>query len=597
MRDNYWSSILEGRLSRRRALVATSATALGGAFLAACGGGSNTTTSTAPKTDKTGLVTLPDDETSSAKPGGVMPYNHGALGFSIDPILAPSVTSFGMVAPVYSQLTKYGKAVGSKPPASAITGDAVTSWESSPDGLQITYKLRPNQKFDPRPPTNGRVMTTDDVKFSFDRTQKLSPLGSGLFRSAGPSGPVDTLTTPDAQTIVVKLAEPYGSINELFAYMYFYVSPMEADGKFEPKSDARGSGPYMLDHWDPGIVANFKKNPNWYVKDRPLLDGIDKVFISEQATLDSQFAAKALWQSSATTQPNEILRLKKAHPELTMRQSIPDLGLGAYPVYFGPAMAADPRIRRAVSMMIDRDSLIEAVYNTKVWTDSGLDVPLFWDGHLCSNGTAWTDPKGTELGKGAAWFKFDLTQAKQLLSAAGFAPKETPWVQRASFGPPNLPDVLGEMFKAGGLNIKTQVVQADPWRMLKTSFVENGDGLFYGTANSFNDDDYLVGKYTVSGRDRASAKDIPGITSAVQALRREFDPQKKLKMLKDVQKDLADLMPDVPVVSTQPTLGFDVTWPWLRNTAWTVPGFNSAASSARPYTDYYIDQELKTKYG
>ena len=68
-------------------------------------------------------------------------------------------------------------------------------------------------------------------------------------------------------------------------------------------------------------------------------------------------------------------------------------------------------------------------------------------------------------------------------------------------------------------------------------------------------------------------------------------------MIKDVQKSLADYMPDVPIVSTQPTRGFFLTWPWLRNTAWSVPGFNQTTSSARQYADYFIDQGLKEKYG
>jgi peptide/nickel transport system substrate-binding protein len=594
MDTGYWSRVSASRLTRRRGLAAVATGALGAAFLAACGGDGG---STREQFDKTGLVLLPKDESDDGKPGGILPFNHGALDFQIDPILAPSLTSFAMVAPVYSQLVKYGKAVGSKPTPAMLSGDAATGWEISPDGLEVTYKLRPNMKFDPRPPTNGRIVTTQDIKFSFDRTEKLSPLRSGLFRSAGQTGPVQSLNTPDSSTIVVKLAEPYGSINELFAYVYFYISPAEADGQFDPKSEARGSGPFFLERWEQGVVAQFRKNKDWYVKDRPFLDGIDKLFILEQATLDSQFSSKQLWQSPPNTQPAEILRLKKAHPELAMKQLLPDLGLGAYPMYMGTSFANEPRLRRAASMMIDRDGLIDAVYSTKTWTDAGLEVPLFWDGHLCSNGAVWSDPKGTDLGAGAKWFQYDVAEAKKLLSAAGYTNNELPYIQRANFGPPDLGAVVSEMLKAGGFNVKDQVLQADPWRNLKTTFVAQNDGFFYGTANSFNDDEYLVQKYTPSGRDRASDKEIPGITQMVNAIRREFDPAKKTKMIKDIQKDLADLMPDIPIVSTQPTLGFDLTWPWLRNTAWTVPGFNAHSSSARPYVEYFVDSELKAKYG
>jgi ABC-type transport system substrate-binding protein len=121
-----------------------------------------------------------------------------------------------------------------------------------------------------------------------------------------------------------------------------------------------------------------------------------------------------------------------------------------------------------------------------------LEVPLFWDGHLCSNGAAWSDPKGNELGSGAKWFKYDPAEAKKLMDAAGYKGAEMPYVSRANFGPTNMQAVISEMLKAGGFNVKDQVVQADEWRRLKTSFVVEKEGFFWGTANSFNDDDYLV---------------------------------------------------------------------------------------------------------
>jgi ABC-type transport system substrate-binding protein len=50
---------------------------------------------------------------------------------------------------------------------SEVIPDAA-SWEISPDGLTYTFKLRPNLKFDPRPPTNGRIMNSADVKWSWE---------------------------------------------------------------------------------------------------------------------------------------------------------------------------------------------------------------------------------------------------------------------------------------------------------------------------------------------------------------------------------------------------------------------------------------------
>jgi len=590
---SHWSTVLRSRVSRRRALAATGAVTAAAAFLAACGGGDGG----GPALDETGLVTLPKDETKDGKPGGIMPWNHGALEFVLDPSRAPSFTSWGMIGPVYSSIVKYGKVVGSRPTPDLISGDAATGWEVEPDGLRITYKLRPNHKFDPRPPTNGRAMTTQDVKWSYDRTEAVSPLVGAVYRSAGPTGAVESLTVIDKETFQIKLAEPYSSVNELLAYGYIYISPVEAEDKFDPRSEARGSGPFRLEKFEPGIRAEFRKNPEWYVKDRPFLDGIDKTFIDtrEQATLDAQFVAKQLWFSN--TQPQETLRLKDQYPQLLMRQSNPRLGPGGYPLSVGTFFAKEPRLRRAASMVIDRDSLIEAVYNTSVWTNRGLDVPLIWDGHLSSNAATWIDPKSGELGAGGKWFEYNPAEAKKLMDAAGYKGQELIFIRRAAFGPTNLADVIAEMLRSGGFNIKNQAIEANDWRQIKLDGPTRYEGFFWNTANSFNDDGYLEAKYTPSGRDRATSGPIPGTTDRILALRREFDQKRKVEMLKEIQRELADYMPDVPIVSTQPTLDFQLIWPWMRNTAWTVPGFDQATSTARDYTEYYIDPELKAKYG
>jgi ABC-type transport system substrate-binding protein len=595
MEGNYWSRVLHGRASRRRVLASTGALGLGAAFLAACGGGDDDEAK--PALDESGLVTLPKDESKDGKAGGTMPWNHGALEFVLDPSRAPSFTSWGMIGPVYSSLLKFGKSVGSRPTPELITGDAVTSWETAPDGLSMTFKLRANHKFDPRPPTGGRAMTAQDVKWSFDRTQSVSPLSGAFFRSAGPSGVVQSLDVIDKETFTIRLAEPDSSVSELLSYGYLYVSPVEAENGFDPRSEARGSGPYRLERWEPGIRAEFRKNPDWYVKDRPFLDGIDKTFIDtrQQATLEAQFAAKQLWFYAGT--PQDTLRLKDQNAHLLMRQAWTRLGPGGYPLNVGTYFANEPRLRRAASMVIDRDALIEAVYNTDVWTDRGLDVTLICDGHLSSNGATWIDPKSNDLVTGAQWFKYNPAEAKKLMDAASYNNKDLVFVLRAAFGPTNLAEVISEMLRSGGFNIKNQAIEANDWRQIKLDGPTRYEGFFWHTANSFNDDGYLVAKYTPTGRDRATDKAIPSITDQIQALRKEFDQKKKVQLLKQVQRDLADYMPDIPIVSTQPTLDFQLTWPWLRNTAWTVPGFDQSTSTARDYTDYFIDEELKQQYG
>src|SRR5438874_11927034 len=68
--ESYWSRALGGRVSRRRALALTSATATVAALLAACGGGSSSSSSSGAAKKTSDLITEPEDTSKTARHGG-----------------------------------------------------------------------------------------------------------------------------------------------------------------------------------------------------------------------------------------------------------------------------------------------------------------------------------------------------------------------------------------------------------------------------------------------------------------------------------------------------------------------------------------------
>src|SRR5712691_8208369 len=95
METNYWSSVWPQRLSHRRALAATGATAAGAALLAACGG-----KETGPAGTASGLVSKPLDETKTAVRGGALVVAGRRLT-SLDPMGSSAV---GIASKLYSTL-------------------------------------------------------------------------------------------------------------------------------------------------------------------------------------------------------------------------------------------------------------------------------------------------------------------------------------------------------------------------------------------------------------------------------------------------------------------------------------------------------------
>jgi peptide/nickel transport system substrate-binding protein len=274
--NGYWT---KRRLSRREALISTGAVAASAAFLAACGGSSDTGSGSG-----SGILARYDNTTSKATKGGKWQAYQGRDSDHFDPLIGTQATLAHTVHS-YSTLLSFNEGTVFDPPDGAVVPDLAESYELSGDRTQVILKLRPGTKLDPRPPTSSRTVTVGDVKYSFDKWAALSPNRGNVLNSVSPDLPVEGITTPDASTIIVKLAHPDSSILSMLAWPWFLnVVPVEADGKFDPKAEMRGTGPWLLTRHEPSIGWSYERNPNWRrASDRPFLDGIEYALLPETA--------------------------------------------------------------------------------------------------------------------------------------------------------------------------------------------------------------------------------------------------------------------------------------------------------------------------
>src|SRR5690554_5686415 len=226
---NYWERVARKRLGRRRMMVGVSGAAAA-AFLAACGGdddepsaptGGTTTTgatgatgtgatggaSTGPA-QSTGLLMTPTDTTATRKRGGTLNVAAAVANATLEQALAGNGSGTPLSQSVYSQLMRMK--IGTYPviPEQIPEPEFAEAVEMSPDGLTATFRLR-GMKFDDRPPTNGRVSNSEDVKYSWERFEANNPRAPELSNNKHADAPVTHVTTPDEQTAVFHLAFPF----------------------------------------------------------------------------------------------------------------------------------------------------------------------------------------------------------------------------------------------------------------------------------------------------------------------------------------------------------------------------------------------------
>jgi len=556
--QNYWERILKSRLNRRRVLAASGATALAATIAAACGGDDSDSSGRSSS-----LLTVPQDTSDKAVPGGVFPTSDDVDLATADPHRAPGLIPLEKLLSAYDFLVKYGK--GTEGRNGPITGDAAESWEFSPDGLTLTFKMRPNHRFDQRPPTSGRAMTAADVKYSWERFLGISVFGGDVRPTA--DSPIASLNAPDDKTVVIKLNFPYLSSLDLFAHeRYLSIMPVEAEDKFDPRSETRGAGPFYMDKWEPSVRILWKKNPNWYEKGLPYLDAVEEYTIPTAAATLAQFEAGALWEG-AGYRPEDILRVKRDHPEMVLSQLFPTLGGGrAFTTSRQPgSIMLDVRMRQALSMLIDRDLYLEALEGTEMFTSQGLPVDAKWNSHIPSPNPEWLDPKKNELGQGSKYFQYNVAEAKKLIAAAGYDGTPLNYHQGDQTHDPKVMDVLVEMWSQG-IKVQPEVLAYNTtWREVCQRSAGLGyNGICYNTGSGLNAEQHISRWYAPGGEYKVRLGEAdPALQALAQKIRTEINRQRQVELIKDFQREAAMSMPLIMAVGA--VTSFQLHWPWLEN--------------------------------
>lgn len=575
---SYWSQTLKRRISRRRALAAAGGLAAGSALLAACGGSESRDSGATSS-----LVTKPEDSTRQAQRGGIAKAFISTDAGGWDPHLRGAW--FGTLGGVlFSRLTvvKPGEGEAS---AGDIIGDLAEAWEFSPDGLTATFKLRPNAKWQPVPPVNGRVVDAQDVVATWNRWRTVSGTRATIDNSVNPDAPVTSVSASDDRTVIMKLALPAVTLPSLLSASVgqaFHILPREAGEGYDPRRTQIGSGPFYVSEHVPSSYIHLRRNPGYYHQTRPYFDGMEFPVITEYATALAAFRTGQIYQYPV--RPEEVLGVKREVPDISMYQS--DLSIPSAHLYFGyrnnaGGMFRDRRLRQAYSMSIDRDLFAETWYNVRNYTSQGLPVTIAWSSAVPATEYRgwWMDPRDKNFGPNGKYYKLDIAEAKKLMAAAGF-PGGVDYVSTragGNYGPEydRQIEIMEGMAAEAGFRPRTNVVNYQNELIPK---YQNVQGDFEGTAwmlrpqsssdpidklaeNFFSKSgDNFIG-FDVNGRGDRSGD--PYVDDQIRKSRIERDTEKRKQIMADLQRHLGEQMYMIRAVSG--ATGFDLAWPALRN--------------------------------
>lgn len=248
-----------------------------------------------------------------------------------------------------------GQRIPTGPCEFKVGPEAAESWKWVND-TTLEIKLRPNLRFPNKPPVNGRLATAEDVVWSLKRYIQHQA------RAAYTVAPITDVIAADANTVRVITSKPYPGIvdNVLAAHYGSVILPKEtekADGLYD-FAGYLGTGPYAAKEWVPGVKAVLERNPNYYKSPLPYLDEMAWINLPDEATaLATVRAGKVnLWVRD--------LGYPSAKPFVGTDirvTSCPETGPSYWVMRIDKAPFNDVRVRRALSMAVDRQALLDSV--------------------------------------------------------------------------------------------------------------------------------------------------------------------------------------------------------------------------------------------
>ncbi len=273
------------------------------------------------------------------------------------PSLAPYLSTsgpIGLVAPkVYNGLLDYDLDLNPVP-------ELAESFEVSDDGLTVTFNLREGVKWH-----DGEAFTSADVQFTIMEVLKqFHPRGPNSFRE------VSSIDTPDELTAVFNLDKPAPYMMRAFsAYESPIVPKHLLEGKdireAELSNNPVGTGPFKFVEWKKGQYIRLDKNPDYWREGYPLLDRIVARIIPDASTRTAAMESGEVHYGAFGAIPNiDVVRMRDNNDDIGVTTDgyamINPMALIEMNTTLAPF--DNPAMRQAISMVIDRQFLIDNIW-------------------------------------------------------------------------------------------------------------------------------------------------------------------------------------------------------------------------------------------
>jgi oligopeptide transport system substrate-binding protein len=310
----------------------------------------------------------------------VLRRGNGPEPDTLDPQLARTDAAFNILRDLFEGLTAVSPD-GSPVPAAA------ESWTVSADGLEYRFTLRPGLRWSNGDPLRAADFVTGmrrlvDPKTASPYAQFIDPIlnAAAIARGEKPPGELG-VTAVDDRTLVIRLGQPAPYLLGLLAQPGTFPvhSPsLAAHGaSYARPGNLLSNGAFVLDDWVLGSHVVARRNPHYWNNARTALEQVHYLHIADAGTELRQYRAGEL-DVTYVVPPQQFQWIRQNLPaELHIA---PQLSVYFYGYNLTrPPFKDNPKLRRALSLVIDRDRLTSAVTGVGEAPAYGWVPPGVWN--------------------------------------------------------------------------------------------------------------------------------------------------------------------------------------------------------------------------
>lgn len=544
MEEGYWSRATRNRVSRRGVLRGAM---LGGAGLATaaligCGSDDDTGGTSTPATgggtaaptatsDGTGFQLggsgeiINGDEAYLGKtpvPGGTLNTAYGPDPVSWDPHGTTSINTHTRTLYWNTPLIQYNFGPEYGDANVQVSPNIAESWEQASD-TQLIFKIDPAAVWTEREPLAGRNITSDDVKYTYERILNLPAPFAGQYSM------IESIDAPDEQTLVLNLNEPSAPIFNFLGHYYSQIIAPEVVEQFGDLSSvesamALGSGPFELTDWQPSNSMTVRKRPNYW-REGPYLDEIKQIARPDANASLAAFRAGELDVSSLTDENMDSFL--SGRPDVIAYRS---LSVVAWGINFrlDQPVTEDERFRQAMAMAIDRQGWVDSIYHGYGTIDNGPIQALWSD---------WRLPPD-QLGEGSKFYEYNPDESRKLLDAMGIESFNSDFYPYQGQGQSG--ELMADFLAPIGVNLNVVMLEYGAYVGAVMNSNPTYDGMsMLGVRFMGDPDEMLWDMHHSTGSKNFSKVRDTGLEDMLVKQRQELDVDARKETVNDIQKYLA----------------------------------------------------------